>query len=335
MPPIRVLHVGLGPIGASVARQLAARPGFKIVGAVDINPAKIGRDVGEVAGLPRRLGVRVHDSIGRAIKAAKPHVVVHCTSSSIKKVLPEIAAILKGRVAIVSTTEELSYPVYTHVRQARQIHAAAKKAKVAILSTGVNPGFAMDALPIMLTSPCERVDRVTVNRVQDARLRRLPFQQKIGAGLTTEQFQKKVDSGAVRHVGMTESIAMIADALGWTLDRITDDVQPKLAAAPISSEFIAVDPGYVCGIVQDGYGYRKGQAVIRLHLEAYLGAPESFDSVEIDGSPALSMKIAGGIPGDIATASVVVNAIPRVLAAPPGLHTMRDLPLPSFAAGGT
>jgi hypothetical protein len=191
----------------------------------------------------------------------------------------------------------------------------------------------MDALPIMLTAACERVDRVVIQRVQDARLRRLAFQQKIGAGLTTEQFQRKVDDGSVRHVGMTESIAMMADALGWTLDRITDDVQPKLATVTISSEFLAVDPGYVCGIVQDAVGYRKGEPAIRLHLEAYLGAPDSYDSVTIDGSPSLSMKIAGGIPGDTATASIVINSIPKLLAAPPGLHTMRDLALPSFFAG--
>ena len=126
---------------------------------------------------------------------------------------------------------------------------------------------------------------------------------------------------------------MIADALGWTLDRITDDVQPKLATVTISSEFLAVDPGYVCGIIQDGIGYRKGQPVIRLHFEAYLGAPESYDTVDIEGAPRLSMKLQGGIPGDIATASIVVNSIPRVLAAAPGLHTMRDMPLPSFFPG--
>ena len=136
----------------------------------------------------------------------------------------------------------------------------AKKAKVAVLGTGVNPGFAMDALPIALTAVCERVDRIVVHRVQDARIRRLPFQQKIGAGLTTEQFQKKVDDGSVRHVGLTESIAMIADAMGWTLDRITDEIQPKLATVTISSEYLAVDPGYVCGIIQDGVGYRKKRA---------------------------------------------------------------------------
>ncbi|MGE3176349.1 MAG: dihydrodipicolinate reductase, partial [Vicinamibacterales bacterium] len=248
-------------------------------------------------------------------------------------VLPQVQAILKARVPIVSTTEELVYPGYTHVRQARQIDAWAKKAKVAVLATGVNPGFAMDALPIALTSVCERVDRVTVHRVQDARIRRLPFQQKIGAGLTTEQFQKQVRDGSVRHVGLTESIAMIADALGWSIDRITDDIQPKLAAVTVSSEYLAVDPGYVCGIIQDGVGYRGRQPVIRLHMEAYLGAPETYDAIEIEGSPMLSLKFTGGIHGDIATTSIVVNSIPKVLHAAPGLHTMRDLPLPSFFPG--
>jgi 2,4-diaminopentanoate dehydrogenase len=275
----------------------------------------------------------VSDDAAKALKSTKPDVVILCTGSSIKKVMPQIEAILKAKIAIVSTTEELSYPGYTHIRQARQIHALAKKAKVAVLGTGVNPGFAMDALPIALTGVCERVDRVIVNRVQDARIRRLPFQQKIGAGLTTEQFQKKVDDGSVRHVGLTESIAMIADALGWTLDRIADDIQPKLASVTISSEFLAVDPGYVCGIIQDGVGYRKGEPVIKLHMEAYLGSPETYDSIEIEGSPNLSMRIAGGIHGDVATASIVVNSIPKVLAATPGLHTMRDLTLPSYFPG--
>ena len=333
MPNIRVMHVGLGPIGSAVLKQLAGRRGFKVVGGVDVDPAKVGRDVGDVAGLPQRLGVKVSADIGKAVKSTKPDVVVLCTSSSIKQVLPQIEAILKSKKPIVTTTEELSYPGYTHIRQARLIHALAKKAKVAVLSTGVNPGFVMDALPIALTAVCDRVDRISVTRIQDARARRLPFQQKIGAGLTTEQFEKKVRDGSVRHVGFTESIAMIADALGWTLDRITDVVEPKLASVTTSSEFLAVDPGYVCGIVQDGVGYRKGEPAIRLHMEAYLGAPDSYDSIDIDGSPRLSVKVAGGIHGDVATTSIVINSIPKVLAAAPGLHTMRDLPLPSFFPG--
>jgi hypothetical protein len=331
--PIRVMHVGLGPIGAGVVRQVAERKGFRIVGAADIDPAKEGRDLGQIAGVGRPLRVKVSRDVRKAIKAAKPDVVVLCTSSSLKQVLPQIEAILKLKVPIVSTTEELAYPTKGNLKYARVIHQLAKKAKVAVLGTGVNPGFVMDALPITLTGVCERVEALRIDRVQDARIRRLPFQQKIGAGLTQEQFQKKVQDGSVRHVGLAESVSMIADALGWKLDRITDEIQPKMATETVASEFLAVDAGFVCGIVQDGIGYRDGVPVITLHMEAYLGAPESFDSVEITGSPALKMKIAGGVHGDIATASIVVNSLPKILEVSPGLHTMRDMPVPSFYGG--
>ena len=331
--PIRVMHVGLGPIGAGVVRQVADRKGFRIVGAADIDPAKAGRDLGEVAGAGRSLRLKVSADAKKAIKAAAPDVVVLCTSSSLRAVLPQIEEILKLRVPIVSTTEELAYPTKANLKYARVIHELARKNRVAVLSTGVNPGFAMDVLPIMLTGVCERVQALRIDRVQDARIRRLPFQQKIGAGLTREQFQKKVDDGTVRHVGLAESISMIADAMGWKLDRITDDIQPKIATETVASEFLAVDPGFVCGLVQDGVGYRDGVPLITLHMEAYLGAPASFDAVEITGSPALKMKIDGGIHGDVATASIVVNSLPRILEAAPGLHTMRDMPVASFYGG--
>ena len=130
MPNIKVMHFGLGPIGAAIVRQVAARPGFKIVGAIDIDPAKVGRDLGDIVGLSKRIGVKVSGDAAKALKSARPDVVILCTSSSIKKVLPQIELILKSKIAIVSTTEELSYPNYTHIRQARQVHALAKKAKI-------------------------------------------------------------------------------------------------------------------------------------------------------------------------------------------------------------
>lgn len=331
--PIRVVHFGLGPIGAAVVKQVAERRGFRIVGAVDIDPMKVGRDLGEIAGVGRALKVKVSSDARKTIKSTKPDVVVLCTVSSLKKATPQIEQILKLRVPIVSTTEELAYPTGANLKYARAIHAAAKKARVAVLGTGVNPGFTMDALPIALTGVCERVDSIRVDRVQDARVRRLPFQQKIGAGLTREQFQKKVDDASVRHVGLAESVSMIADAMGWKLERITDEIQPKIATSTVSSEFLAVDPGYVCGIVQDGMGYRDGKAVITLHMEAYLGAPESYDAVDIAGSPNIRSKISGGVHGDIATASITVNSIPKVLGVAPGLHTMRDMPLPAYFPG--
>jgi 4-hydroxy-tetrahydrodipicolinate reductase len=329
---IRVMQVGLGPIGAAIARQLAARKGFRIVAAVDIDAIKVGRDVGQVAELDRPIRVKVTNDLRKTAKKAKPDVAVLCTSSSLRRVMPQLEELMKLRLPVVSTTEELAYPAPRNRRLAKQLDQMAQKAKVAILGTGVNPGFAMDALPIALTSVCEHVNRIEVRRVQDARIRRLPFQQKIGAGLTREQFAQQVKAGAVRHVGFTESIQMIGDAMGWTLTRITDDVRPWIAEEEVHSQLLAVDPGYVAGISQEGVGYVGDDPKIRLQLDAYLGAPESFDSVLIDGSPRLYSKVQGGIHGDIATASITVNAIPYVLTAAPGLRTMRDMPLPSFFA---
>jgi len=324
---------GLGPIGAAVARQIVSRKGFQIVGAVDIDRAKVGLDLSEVIGLDKKLRIRITNDAAGAIKSGKPDVAVLCTSSSLKQIMSQIEGVLKKKVAIVSTTEELSYPVGKNRALAKKIDALARKAKVAVIGTGVNPGFAMDALPITLTGICERVDSIRVDRIQDARTRRLPFQQKIGSGLNAEQFAAKVKDGSVRHVGLAESVTMIADAMGWKLDKVTDDIRPKIADKGVESELIAVDPGYVCGIIQDGIGYVKGKPAITLHMEAYLGAPESYDAVTIEGNPRVTSKVIGGLHGDVATASITVNSIPKVLRVTPGLRTMADMPIPSWFGG--
>jgi 4-hydroxy-tetrahydrodipicolinate reductase len=330
---INVMFYGLGPIGAAVARQVATRKGFKIAGGIDIDPAKLGQDLGDVIGIGRKLRIRVTNDAAGALKREKPDVVVLCTNSSLKKAMPQIETVLRAKIPVVSTTEELSYPVGKNRALGKKIDELAKRAKVAVLGTGVNPGFVMDALPIALSGVCERVDSVHIDRVQDARVRRLPFQQKIGSGLTTEQFQRKVDDQTVRHVGLAESVTMIADAFGWKLDKVTDTIKPKIAEQTVESEFLAVDPGYVCGIIQDGTGWKNGRPVITLHMEAYLGAPESYDSVTIEGVPRITQRITGGVHGDVATASITVNSLAKILTAKPGLRTMRDMALPSWYGG--
>lgn len=330
---IRVLLIGLGPIGASVARQIVERKGFRLVGAVDIDPQKRSLDVGPLIGIDRPIRLKVTSDITRTIKATKPHVAVLCTSSSLKSVVGQFEEVLKHRIPIVTTTEEAAYPSKANRRLAARLDAVARKAKVAVLGTGVNPGFTMDALPIALTAVCERVMSIEVLRVQDARVRRLPFQQKIGAGLTAEQFAQRVSARTVRHVGFTESIQMIADAMSWTLDRVTDEIEPKMADADVASDLLSVRAGQVCGLIQRGTGYVGGEPRIKLRLEAYLGAPDSYESVLIEGSPRIHSRIAGGVHGDIATASMAVNSIPAVMAAQPGFRTMRDMRLPSFYGG--
>ena len=330
---IRVLHYGLGPIGIAIVRQASERKGFQIVGGVDIDPALAGKDLGEVAKLKRKLRVKISNDPDKAIMETKPDVVVLCTSSSLKKIMPQIETVLKYKVPVVSTTEELVYPCGANARLAAKIDEWAKKADVAVVGAGVNPGFVMDALPIALTHACKRVDSIRVERVQDARCRRLPFQQKIGAGLTTKEFWRKVKDGTVRHVGLTESISMIADSFGWILDKISDEIQPKIADEEVSSEFFTVPKGRVCGIIQDGIGYQGSKPLVFLHMEAYLGAPNPYEATLIEGEPSISMRINGGVHGDIATASIALNTIPKIFLAQPGFRTMRDMMLPSFFGG--
>ncbi len=330
---IRVLQVGLGPIGLGVARQLAARPGFDLIGAVDPRPDLVGRDLAEVCGLAGANGSAgtIAGDLATALRQLKPDAAVVCTSSGLERVAPTLEACLAAGAAVVSTTEELAYPWRERPDLAKRLDQAARQAGRALLGVGVNPGFAMDALPLVLTAVCERVDKVTVRRIQDAARRRLPFQQKIGAGLTPEAFAERVATGQVRHVGLAESIGLLAAALGWQLDEITDEIAPKIAdhrfsPDPSASAQLAVQAGQVCGLIQTGTGSQNGRIRVRLEMEAYLGAPESYDEVEIEGSPPLRSRVEGGIPGDIATVSITVNAIPRALAAPPGLITVKDLP---------
>lgn len=323
MPKIKVLCFGLGPIGSGLARVVAARRDFQIVGAVDVDPAKVGRDVGRVIGLPRDLGVKVSDDAAAALK--KPaDVVLHCTSSSLKLVEPQLAQIIRARHNIVSTCEELAMP-WGRAAIAKRIDALAKKFKVTVLGTGINPGFMMDTLPILLTGVCQDVTSVRVRRVVDASTRRQPLQKKIGTGMTVDEFKEKAGK-AIRHVGLTESVALIARALRWKLDAVEETIAPVIARQHISTEYFDVKPGFVTGVEQFGYGVKAGKRVIELHLRMCVDAGESVDEVWLEGKPAVHSRITG-VHGDLSTAAVATNCIRRVIAAPPGLATMTDLPI--------
>jgi 4-hydroxy-tetrahydrodipicolinate reductase len=323
---LRVVQVGLGAVGRRLTQFLLERPQVEIVGAVDLDPALAGRDLGEVADLGRELGVRVGQELAPAFARGPVQAALLTTVSGLAEVKPQIAALLEHRANIVSSCEELCHPWETSPEMSAEIDALAKVAGVSVLGTGVNPGFLMDLLPIALTAICRRVEKITVLRYQDARFRRLPFQQKIGAGLTLEQFEEKKRAGSVRHVGLTESMHMIASRMGWKLDRAEDAISPVMAGEEVRSEEITARPGMVCGVQQIGSGYVEGKERIRLGFRACLGEREVQDTVIVEGEPPLRFTIPGGVNGDIATCAVLTNAIPVVVDAPPGLRTMADIP---------
>jgi 4-hydroxy-tetrahydrodipicolinate reductase len=326
---VRVIQYGLGPIGCAVARHVVERQGFTLVAGLDIDPAKVGRDVGLVIGLERPLGFVVDHKLSDALARTEADVVLHTTGSYFDLFKAQVFEILESGLDVVSTSEELSFPWLAHSAQAAEIDGAAKRAGKTVLATGVNPGFLMDSLPLALTAICQRVDRMDVMRVIDASTRRGPFQAKIGSGLTVQDFHRKMDAGRMGHVGLPESIGMVFDTLGKTLARYESCVAPVVAEHAIETEHFQVLPGRVIGLKQVARAYDDEQApdaFMTLTFIAALDAGDEQDTITITGKPSLKVTLQG-TNGDLATVAIVVNAIRRVREAEPGLVTMRDLPI--------
>ena len=323
---LRTVHIGLGHMGAEIARLVHRRDDMEIVGGVDVAPDKVAADLGEVIGLQNRLNIAVAGTIEAALSETQADVAIQATGSYLPQVYPQLVQLVESGLHVVSTCEELAYPAWQYPELAAELDRLARQRGVAVLGTGVNPGFVMDRLPVALSGVCQEVRSVRVTRVVDAARRRLPLQQKTGAGLTAAEFEARVQAKAIRHVGLPESIALIAKALGWTLDDIQETIEPVIAQRPLASEFITVAPGQVAGLHQVGRGLVGGREVITLDLWMTLQAENPRDEVQIAGIPPMHMVIGNGTHGDRATVAAMVNAIPLVAAASPGLKTVLDLP---------
>ena len=323
---IRVIEYGLGPIGSAVARHVVERVGLELVGGVDIDPAKVGKDVGEVIGLGRPLGPVVAEKLPQVLAQTEADVVLHTTSSYFDLFKEQIIEILEAGLDVVSTAEELSFPWLAHPEEAAEIDAVAKRVGKTVLGTGINPGFIMDSLPLNLTAICQRVDRIDVTRVINASTRRGPFQAKIGSGMTVDDFNARMAAGRMGHVGLPESVGMVFHTLGKKLTRYESSVAPVVADRPIKTEHFEVQPGQVRGLKQVARGYTDEGEFMTLTFIAALDAGDDGDTIKITGKPDLEVKLKG-TNGDLATVAITVNAIRRVREAMPGLVTMRDLPI--------
>ncbi len=326
--PVRVIQYGLGPIGIETARLVSRKPGMELVGAVDISKDLIGRDLGEILGLNRALGVTVADNIKTLLAKTRADAVLHSTGSRIRKIYPELEEILLARLNIVSSAEELLFPLGETAELSHRIDALAREQGVSVLGAGVNPGFVMDALPLFMTAVCQNVKMVHVERLVDAGTRRYPLQKKVGAGMTQEAFREQMANKTMGHVGLLESLYLVADSLGMSLDGVHEAVEPVLAENVINTAHFSLKPGDVAGIKHTAQGVKGGEKIITLDLRMFIGCEEPFDSVHILGTPEIRLRIEGGVAGDQATAAVLVNSLPAVIGARPGLMTVRDLPPP-------
>ncbi|MHA2246571.1 MAG: NAD(P)H-dependent amine dehydrogenase family protein [Candidatus Hodarchaeales archaeon] len=331
----RVIQVGLGAMGRRIARLLIERENIDLIGVVDINPDLKDKKLNEILDLPNVSEIKIESNLYELLNRKQVDVVIILTSSSLEKVASLIMGAVKAGSNVISICEELSYPFEYFPKLSNEIDELAKANEVSVVGTGINPGYLMDLLPIVLTAPCQTVQKISIIRMMNSAKRRIPFQEKIGTGLSIEEFRQKIDDKEITgHVGLTQSIQMIMSALGMTSDEIIEFPPGAIIAEKdITTSYCTIPKGFVCGLQSKAVAKKGEVNQIILDFTAYAGEHEEFDSIYIEGTPRISQKIEGGVHGDKGTVAMVVNLIPRILVANPGLLTMKDLPVPCNTEG--
>lgn len=336
---LNLLHIGLGPLGKFIVSDLARRGIGRIVEAVDIDSALTGKKLSAV--VPEcGFDCPVYQSIPEAAKASRQgfDAAVLATSSDLAKCMPSLRELLALGLPVVSTCEELLYPWLRHPALAEELKHLCEKHGGRVLGTGVNPGFMMDTLPVAATAVCRSVKRVHIWRIQDATTRRIPFQQKIGAGLDDAAFAAKIKAGTLRHVGLGESLHFVSHYLGLNVEKWTETIEPVKADRDLTCGLGPIPKGRAAGVRQVARGWAKGttekdEPVITMEFQAAIAQTDPHDRVKIEAEPPIDLTIKNGIHGDIATSAITLNAIPSLIAAKPGLHTMATVPMVRFVAG--
>ena len=330
MKKIRMAQFGLGPIGIETLKLAATKPWAEIVGGIDIDPQKTGKDLGELTQAKELEGKIVYHSLKELGAYKKPDVIFHTAVSKFKDAYAQIEPMARMGISVVSSCEELLFPQLREPQLAGKLDRICKKSGARVIGTGVNPGFVMDLLPLCMTGVSREVRAVHVQRVVNASTRRAPLQKKIGSGMAPEEFRKLFKAGKAGHAGLKESLALIAHCLGWKTGRIVETGDAVVAERDIRTQYLEVKQGQACGLHQRAEARVNGKIVLTLDLKMYLDAPQPHDAIQIEGEPPLNVVVNGGVAGDHATVAALVNSAPRLLQARPGLLLVTDLPVPRY-----
>jgi 4-hydroxy-tetrahydrodipicolinate reductase len=321
---IPVVLLGLGEIGRAIARAALLRPELRIVGAVDPAPEHAGRTLAEVLGEPAP-EVKIARRLDAFGEAAKGGVVLQATGSRFEEVLPDLEQAARAGLHVVSTCEELAWPWLNHGDEAAALDRLCHEKNVAILGTGVNPGFVLDRLPALLAQVTGPVRHLRGVRVVDVARRRGALQRKVGAGLSEDEFHERVERGALGHVGLAESAAMAAEAcVGVDEYEVDEEILPLVAEEDATGP-VPVKRGQVAGLHHEARVFVEGREVVRLELTIAVGAEDPRDELVLDADPPVHLVVPGGIAGDAATVHAVVNAVPALVELR-GLVSVLDLP---------
>lgn len=336
--PIPVVVLGCGQMGSGIARLALTKQGLALVGVYGKRKERAGMDVGQAIGLNRQLGVSLSADLTAMLEQTRPRIAIQATCSRLPEAWEEIITLVRHGVHVISIAEEMAYPEASAPQVARELRRLAIKHAVAILGTGINPGFVLDLLVITLTGVCADIQSITAKRVNDLSPYGPSVLRAQGVGLSPESFAKGIaDGNVVGHFGFAQSIYMIATSLGWKIDSIRETRTPIVSQVQRETPFVTVEPGQVAGCLHTAVAYRQNTPVITLihpqQIHPNLEGVETGDTIEIVGTPHIRFSGCPEIPGGQGTTALAVNMIPRVLAAAPGLHTMADLPVPAAILG--
>lgn len=322
---IPVVLMGLGEIGQSIARAALARPELRLVAAVDPHPECVGQQLSALIGVPAP-ALAVAEDLEEALRAGKGGVLLQATQSRFEDVLPAVEAAVRAGLHVVSTCEELAWPWLNHRDEANALDRLCHERNVAVLGTGVNPGFVLDRLPTVLAQVTGPVRHVLGVRVVDVSRRRGALQRKVGVGLDEKAFTEGAERGEIGHVGLAESAAMVAEGcVGVEEYEVDEDIVPLVAEEDAPGP-VRLARGQVAGLHHVARVFAEGgREIVRLELTIAVGADDPRDELVLDSDPPLRLLIPGGIPGDEATAHAVVNAAPAVVELR-GIVSVLDLP---------
>lgn len=341
MENIKVLIWGFGEMGSGMAKMLLKKEGVDIIGVCDLDPNKVSKSMYDVLGVEQgdNPDVIVEDDIEAIIAENDADVALIATDSFVKKAYDKIVLCLENKLNVISTAEEMAYPQAQSPELAEKLNDIAKENNVSLLGTGINPGLIMDLLVILLTGACESVDDIKVERVNNLSPFGPAVMEEQGVGISEEEFKEGIENNTIAgHVGFSESIRMIIDALGWEAENpIEQKMTPIISNVVRNAPHISVKAGEVAGVRMEASDMIDGEKRIEMiHPQQVEPQEENVDTgdyIYINGNPDIKMAIKPEVPGGIGTMAVCINMIPQIINADAGLKTMIDLPIPRAIMG--
>lgn len=337
---IKIAIWGFGAMGSGMAKMLLSKKGVDIVGVCDKSDARVGRSIFEVLGIERgnRPEVIIKDNIDEVVSDRSCDLCLIATDSFTKNAFPKLKHVLEKKVNVISTAEEMAYPKAQNPELAEELDKIAKTNGVTVLGTGINPGLMMDLLVVCLTGCMIDVEHIEAKRVNSLSPFGPAVMEEQGVGMTAEEFERGIKNGTLAgHVGFAESVNMIADAIGWKVEKFEQQMKPIITTVDRKSPYGFAKAGDVAGVNMTGQGWVEGRIKIDMihpqQIEPEMEGTETGDYITIKGTPAIHMSNKPEVEGGLGTIAMCVNMIPHVINAKPGLKTMIDLPVPRAIMG--